>query len=98
MGMKYRLVPEDDIYQQPTEPPEPKWRFRWAAFVGVPLSIAAILFLLNGINPSFQIEDLMNRLGIANQNFCLCSRMLCLMVVCIAIILIVKLFKNKPEE
>jgi hypothetical protein len=92
---RYRLVPEDELRQEPPEPSGPKWRFRWAIFVGIPVVIAAILFLLNGINPSFEIEDLLDWFGVINQNRYV--RMMSLMVVCIAVILIVKLFKNKSE-
>ena len=92
--IQYRIVPDQNNYPEP-QPPEPKWRFRWAVFIGAPLAIAALLFLLNGIDPSFQIEDLMDWFGVINQNRYV--RMMCLMVLCIAVILIVKLFKNKSE-
>ena len=94
-AMKYKLVPENEPGQETPEPSEPKWRFRWAAFAGIPLVIAAILFLLKGIEPSFQIEDLMDWLGVIRQNRYV--RMMCLMVVCIAILLIVKLFRNHSD-
>jgi hypothetical protein len=93
--IRYKLVPEQDTQQEPSQPPEPRCRFRWAVFVGVPLVIAAVLFLLNGIDPSFEIEDLLYKLKVINQNRYI--RMMCLMVVCIAVLLIVKLFKNKSE-
>jgi hypothetical protein len=88
-------VPENELRQEPPEPSEPKWRFRWAVFAGIPLAIAVVLFLLNGIDPSFEIEDLLDWLGVINQNRYV--RMMCLMVVCIAVLLIVKLFKNKSD-
>jgi len=93
--IRYKLVPENEQTQEPPEPSEPKYRFRWAIFVGVPLVIAAILFLLNGIDPSFEIEDLLDWLGVMNQNRYV--RMMCLMVVCIVVLLIVKLFRNKSD-
>jgi len=94
-AMRYRMIPEQEFSQEPPQPPEPKYRFRWSVFVGVPLVIAAVLFLLNGIDPSFEIEDLLNKLKVINQNRYI--RMMCLMVVCIAVLLIVKLFRNKSE-
>jgi len=94
-AMRYKLVPEQDTYQEPSLPSEPKYRFRWGVFVGAPLVIAAVLFLLNGIEPSFEIEDLLYKLKVVNQDRYI--RMMCLMVVCIAVLLIVKLFKNKSE-
>jgi len=93
--IRYKLVPEQDIPQEPPQPSEPKWRFRWALFAGVPLVIGAILFLLNGIDPSFEIEDLLYKLKVINQNRYI--RMMCLMVVCIAVLLIVKLFRNHSD-
>ncbi len=93
--IRYKLVPEQDIQQEPPQPVEPKFRFRWVVFAGVPLVIAAILFLLNGIDPSFEIEDLLYKLKVINQNRYI--RMMCLMVVCIAVLLIVKLFRNNSD-
>lgn len=93
--IRYKLVPENEQTQEPPEPSEPKYRFRWAIFVGVPLVIAAILFLLNGIEPSIEIDDLLYKLKVINQNRYI--RMMCLMVVCVAILLIVKLFRNKSD-
>jgi hypothetical protein len=94
-AMRYRMIPEQEFHQEPPEPPEPKYRFRWAIFVGIPVVIAAVIFVLNGIDPSFEIEDLLDWLGVINQNRYV--RMMCLMVVCIAVLLIVKLFRNKPD-
>ena len=93
--MRYRMIPEQDFSQEPPKHPEPKYRFRWKVFVGVPLAIAAVLFILKGIEPSFEIEDLLYKLGVINQNRYI--RMMCLMVVCIAVLLIVKLFRNKSD-
>jgi len=81
--------------QTPPEPPEPKYRFRWTNFLLIVLVIGAVLFILNGIEPSFEIPGLLDRLGVAKQNRYI--RMLCLMVVGIAILLIVKLFREKSD-
>ena len=81
--------------QPPPEPPEPNYRFRWLIFAGIPLVIAAVLFVLNGIEPSFRIKELLDWLSVVNQNRYI--RMMCLMVVCIAILLIVKLFRNNSD-
>ena len=80
---------------QPPEPPEPKYRFRWGIFVGVPLTIAAVLFVVNGIDPSFQFQDIMKELGVLNQPRYV--RLACLCVLGITVLLIAKLFRNKPE-
>ena len=81
--------------QPPPDPSEPNYRFRWLIFVVIPLVIAAVLFVLNGIEPSFRIKDLLDWLGVINQNRHI--RMMCLMVVCIAVVLIAKLFQNKED-
>ncbi len=78
--------------QHQQRPPEPKYRFRWSAFVGVPLVVAVVLFLLNGIEPSFEFEDIMHALQVIQEDRYV--RLACLGIVCIAIILIVKLFRN----
>ena len=91
--MKYILMPDQRDTQEPSNPTEPKYRFRWEVFVGVPLAIATVLFVLKGIEPTFAIEDLLNALKVVNQNRYI--RMMCLMVVCIAILLIVRLLRRK---
>jgi len=94
-AMRYRMIPEQEFHQEPPQPSEPRHRFRWSIFIGVPVVIGAVIFVLNGIDPSFEIEDLLDWLGVIKQNRYI--RMMCLMVVCIAVLLIVKLFKNKSE-
>ena len=89
------MIPEHEFHQEPPEPPEPKYRFRWSVFVGVPVVIAAVLFVLKGIDPSFQFDDLMDKLGVVNQNRY--ARLACLCVVCVAIILITRLFKKNSD-
>jgi len=89
------MIPEQEFHPEPPEPPKPRRRFRWSIYVGVPLVVAAVLFVVNGIDPSFKIEDLLDWLGVINQNRYV--RMMCLMVVCIAVLLIVKLFRNKSD-
>jgi hypothetical protein len=64
--------------------------------VGIPVVIAVILFLLDGIEPSIEFEELMYILGVSNEGRYV--RFTCLLVVCIAILLIVKLFRKPPDE
>ena len=93
MNTPYGMPPQ---YQPPPEPPEPRYRFRWSVFVGIPLTIGAVLFVLNGIDPSFQFEDVMTALGVNNQNRYV--RLACLCVIGVVIILIIKLFRTQSEE
>ena len=81
--------------QTPPEPPSPNYHFRWKIFILIPLIIAAVLFVLNGIEPSFQIKDLLDWLGVVKQNRY--TRMMCLMVASIAVLLAVKLFQKKED-
>ena len=78
--------------QHQRRPPEPKYRFRWSVFVGVPLVVCALLFVLNGIEPSFQFEDIMRALRVIQEERYV--RLACLGVVCIAVLLCVRLFRN----
>ena len=94
MNQMFRYIPQNLPPPEP-EPPEPKYRFRWAIFVGIPVTIGALLFVLNGIEPSFEFEDLMRWAGVLNQNRYV--RLGCLCVACLVILLIAKLFRNKPE-
>ena len=84
--MQKKPVPKQQVNQPP--PPEPKYRFRWSIFVGIPLAICVLLFLFNGIEPSFAFEDIMRTLGVINENRYV--RMVCLCVVGIVILLIAK--------
>ena len=95
MNQMFRYPPPYPPQPEPPEPPEPRYRFRWAIFLGVPLVVGAILFVLNGIEPSFRFADIMQWLGVINQNRYV--RLACLCVVCLVALLIVKLFRNKSE-
>ena len=81
--------------QQVPSPPEPKYEFRWSAFVGVPLAICLFLFLLNGMDPSFRFVDIMNWLNVVQQNHYV--RLACLAVLCITVILILKSSGKRPR-
>ncbi len=87
-----KFTPRQQFNQQPPPPPEPKYCFRWSIFVGIPLTLCAFFFLLNGIEPSFEFEDTMRALGVINENRYV--RMACLCVIGIVILLIVKSFRN----
>jgi hypothetical protein len=88
-------MPDQNRSQEPPPPPEPRYRFRWEVFVGIPLAIAAVFFVLKGIEPSFQFADVMEKLNIINQNRYV--RLACLCVVGVAILLMVKLFRNHSD-
>ena len=84
--------------QQPAplpQPPEPKCRFRWPIYVGLPLVLLAFFWLIKGIEPSFSIEDFLDHIDIENQSRFVRLMLLC--VVCIAITLIVKSLRNKLD-
>ena len=94
MNPPYWMPPQN---QPPPEPPEPRYKFRWSILIGIPLAIAAVLFIINGVEEtSLQFEDIMRFLGVNNQSRYV--RLACLCVVGLAIILIAKLFRNQSDE
>ena len=81
----------------PVQPPEPeqKYRFRWAIFLGIPLVVGSFFFLAKNIEASFCFDELLyNFRVIYKTKF---ARLASLVVICIAFILIVKLFKSNRE-
>ncbi len=74
--------------QQTPNPPEPKYRFRWSIFVGIPAAVCVLLFVLNGIEPSFQFEDVMRQLHVFYEDHYV--RLACLGVLCITVTCIMK--------
>ena len=81
--------------QQPPVQPKPEYEFRWEIFLGIPLAIAAFIYVIKNIEPSFQLEDLLDRLEIIHR--VKYARLACLAVLCLAFILIAKLFRNKQD-
>jgi hypothetical protein len=94
-----RNVPPHQEQQQPNqqfqEPPEPQYRFRWGVFVGIPIVILAFLWLLKGIEPAFEFEDIMQYLGILHKDRYV--RLTCLGIVLITITLIVKVLTKRED-
>ncbi|MFA6186471.1 MAG: hypothetical protein WC770_04560 [Phycisphaerae bacterium] len=81
--------------QPPTPPPQPEYHFRWAAFIGMPAIIIIFLYIIKNIEPSFSFEDILGKLGVIHKTEY--ARLMCMAVICIAFILIVKLFRNKQD-
>ena len=81
--------------QKTQEPRQPQYRFRWSVFVGVPVAISVLLFVLSGIEPSFQFEDIMRRLHVFYEDRYV--RLACLGVVCITTLLILKSSRKHPQ-
>ena len=79
----------------PPLPPKPKYRFRWGIFVAAPLVLLLFIWLGKNVKLSFEFEDIVELLQIEHiDNY---TRLAALMVLCIAFILIVKLFKNHSD-
>ncbi|MFC1762821.1 hypothetical protein ACFL6U_12180 [Planctomycetota bacterium] len=87
--------PPQNQQQTPPPPPEPKYSFRWSAILGVPLAALAFFWVLNGLEPSFQFEDLLSTLGVLQRHKYV--RLGCLGVLLIAVILIVKTLKHHSD-
>lgn len=93
-AIQRNVAPNQQPNQQPPQPPEPQYRFRWGIFIGIPLVVLAFLWLLKGIEPAFQFEDIMQYLGVLHEERYI--RLACLGIVLIATILISKvLMKSK---
>jgi len=77
------------------QPPEPKYRFRWPIFVGIPLVTLAFLGVLRRLEPSFQFEEIMRYLDVTHENKY--ARLAALGIVLIAVTLIVKSLGNHSK-
>ena len=84
--------PQKPEYQQP---PRPKCRFRWE-IVGVVITVCIFFWFIKGIIPSYEVEELMQKINITDSERFI--RFASLAVVGLAIIFIVKLFKNKKQD
>jgi len=80
------------ILQPPGQPPTvqlpqptpPNRRFRWEVFVLLPAAILTFLWLKHGMLPSFQFEELLDYLNIANKDRFV--RLITLGIVCIVVV------------
>ena len=88
--------PEPKQFWQPPmpQPQKPKRRFRWE-IIAVVLVILGYFWFVSGIEPSFTFKQLMQKIGIRHELRYI--RLVCLGVVCIAIILAIKIFKKKTD-
>jgi len=90
--MQRNILPNQQPNQPPPQPPEPRYRFRWSIYIGVPLVIAVFLWLLKGADISFSFKDIMRSLNVAQEERYI--RLACLGTLLIVITLIVKSFRN----
>lgn len=75
----------------PPPPPEPKYRFRWP-ILAVVLAVMGFFWVRNGITPSFQFNEVLAFLDVAQTNTY--ARLACLAAVLIAATLITKTLKK----
>ncbi len=94
-AIQRNVAPNQQLNQQPPQAPEPQYRFRWGIFVGIPLVVLAFLWLLKGIEPAFQFEDIMRYLGVLQEERYI--RLACLGVVLITATLIAKAMMNRKD-
>ena len=85
------------IPKQPAnpQPPEPKYRFRWPIFIGIPLVTLAFFAVTHRIEPSFQFEDIMRYLNVIQEDKY--ARLVSLGIVIISVTLIMKLLRNHSK-
>ena len=89
----YNQTPKQPVPPPPL-PPKPKYQFRWALFVGAPLVVIFFLWLASNVSPSFDFDDIVGLLQIGRtDNF---TRFVALMILGLAFIVIVKLFRKRP--
>ena len=79
----------------PPRPPEPKYKFRWSVFLGVPFIVFLFFWLLNGVEPSFSFENIMEQLRVVQKHKYV--RLACLGVLLVAVTIIVKTLKNHSD-
>ena len=84
---------------QKPEPPQPsqeqpQYRFRTVLYLGIPLAIGILWWLISGIVPSFSFEGLMEQLNVTMPERYV--RLTCLGILLITILLIIKHSKSKP--
>ena len=77
------------------EPPEPKYRFRWPMFIGIPLVTLFFFAVLHRIEPSYQFEDIMRYLDVIYEDKY--ARLVSLGIVIIAVTLIMKSLRNHSK-
>ena len=77
------------------QPPEPKYRFRWSIFIGIPLVTLAFFAVLHRIEPSYQFEDIMRYLDVIYEDKY--ARLVSLGIVLIAVTLIMKSLRNHSK-
>jgi uncharacterized integral membrane protein len=80
---------------QPPMEPKPEYRFRWEIFLGIPLTIAIFIYIIKNIEPSFHFNDLFEHVHITQK--IKYTRLACMGVLCIAFLIIAKLFRNKGD-
>jgi hypothetical protein len=90
--MQRNVMPNQPVNPQP---PEPKYRFRWGIFVGIPLVTLFFFAVLRRIEPSYQFEDIVRYLDVIYEYKY--ARLVSLGIVIIAVTLIVKSLRNHPE-
>lgn len=85
-------TPPDPMPQAPQRPPR---RFRWE-IVGVIIAVFAFLWFVNGIEPSFQFEELMRWLGVRHQERYV--RLAVLGLVALLFVMLYKIYKKAQQE
>ena len=89
--LQYVAAPQQGQKQQPKEP---RYRFRWGILLA-PLAIFIVLYLMNGAEASFSFGDVMNLLGVDDQDRYV--RLFTLGCICVAIAAILRLHRNRKK-
>jgi len=78
---------------QPPPPEPPKYRFRAALYIGIPLTIGIFFWLLTGIEPSFSFGAILDTLHVNFPERYV--HLTCLGIVLIVVLFIVKQCNDK---
>jgi len=78
----------------PPQPPDPHYRFRWSIVVVV-LVVLAFFWLRDGLDASFQFQDVLDYLRVRHEDKYV--QLACLAIVLIAVTLIAKAVKRDSK-
>ena len=95
-AMQRNFVPNQQINQQQQQQQpvqrQPRYRFRWPIYVGIPAVVITFLWFVGGLEIVFAFANIMGFLGVALTNrYVLLA---CLGITSVTILLIVKVFRK----
>ena len=93
-GQPYGPVPPQQAYRRRRKQASRR-KFNWA-FVLVPAAVLILLWIISGIEPAGNWEEVMDFLNVKNRERY--TLIMCLCLVCVAIVWIARIFRKDKEE